>query len=183
MRRGEGRPFDDFSISPMGPGTGAVKPATEPVRRRESEITQEVLRLLRARGVPAWPILRESGVRRALGNERIASRIGGPGFADIVGIVPTQIVAGNPTCGISSCMNHAPIFIARGTFIALELKAPKARTAKRRALAQAAFGATVTQAGGIYLRIDPKATATACEQVCAAFGWRVEGPMRTPKEG
>ena len=139
--------------------------------RREADIQREVLRLLRARGVACWPMNREAGVRRALGNERTTARIGGPGFADIVGIVPW-------------CPTHdKPVFeglgarcVIVGRFFALELKAPQARTAKRRALAQAAFGATVTQAGGLYLRIDPKGTTTACEQVCAAFGWPY-GPM------
>jgi len=144
-------------------------------RRREADIQREVLRLLRARGIACWPMNREAGVRRALGNERTTARIGGPGFADIIGVMPVQIVAGEPSCKIPSCINHAPIFYPRGTFLAIELKAPKARTAKRRALAQAAFGATVTQAGGLYLRIDPLAKESACVQVCNAFGWKVGG--------
>jgi hypothetical protein len=144
-------------------------------RLREADIQVEVLRLLRARGVACWPMNREAGVRRALGNERTTARIGGPGFADIVGVIATQIVAGEPTCKIRNCINHAPIFYPRGTFLAIECKAPKARTAKRRALAQAAFGRTVTAAGGLYLRIDPLAKESACEQIAAAFGWRVGG--------
>jgi hypothetical protein len=146
-------------------------------RRREQDIQREVLKLLHARGVAAWPMNRESGVRRALGNERIAARIGGPGFADIIGILPIRVVRRQiGTMGTNDDLLN-------GRFFALELKAPKARTEKRRALAQAAFGAVVTRAGGIYLRIDPKAAATACEQICAAFGWHVEGKIHDrPKE-
>jgi len=139
-------------------------------RVRERDLQTQILKLLHARGVVAWPMNREAGVRRALGNARTTARIGGPGFADIVGILPIRVV--RRQIGMMGTNDE----LVNGRFLAIECKAPKARTAKRRALAQAAFGATVTQAGGLYLRIDPKGTTTACEQVCAAFGWPY-GPM------
>jgi hypothetical protein len=125
-------------------------------RRRESDIQGEILRLLRARGMPAWPMNREAGVRRALGNQRIAAKVGGQGFADIVAIRRLY----GPSGGV-----------VVGQFVAIEVKAPGSRTARTRQLTQAAFGDTVAKAGGLYLRIDPRSPRTACEQVCDALGW------------
>jgi len=106
-------------------------------RVRERDLQTQILKLLHARGVVAWPMNREAGVRRALGNARTTARIGGPGFADIVGILPIRVV--RRQIGMMGTNDE----LVNGRFLAIECKAPKARTAKRRALAQAAFGATV----------------------------------------
>lgn len=122
-------------------------------KRPERAVQAAILALLHARGVPAWPTNREAGVRRALGNARITARIGGPGFADIVGIVP------------------APTARLVGQFVAIEVKAPGARTSRARAGAQRAFGFVVTDAGGLYIAINPASALTGPEQVCQALGW------------
>lgn len=127
-----------------------------PPKRPERDVQAAILELLHARGVPAWPMNRESGVRRKLDNAYIAAKVGGPGFADIIGILP----AGRE------------MFVGRiGRFLAIEAKAPGARTSRARAGAQRAFGFVVTDAGGLYIAIDPQSALTGPEQVCQALGW------------
>lgn len=100
--------------------------------RKERDIVNAILTLLRAHGIAAWRT--GVGAYRASyqGRERFV-RLGEKGMADIVGIRPTW-----------GCSQTCPMRDI-GRFIAIEVKTPTGRVRPE----QLAFLQTVTRAGGV----------------------------------
>jgi len=131
-RRGD-RPTTRPAVTPAaiappraaGEPTGAIQP-----RRKERDLTNAILALLRAHGIAAWRT--GVGAYRASyqGRERFV-RVGTKGMSDIVGVVPVY--------------PHAQKVGAIGRFLAIEVKTPTGKIRPE----QTAFLQTVTRAGGI----------------------------------
>src|SRR5262245_33099529 len=120
------------------PTAAALELARAHDRRRENADVDAILKLLQAHGIECFELRREAAHNRKLGYHRA---VGPDGMSDIHFVWRGGVVYEGTDWRIV-------VYYTRGTAGWIEVKRPKATTARGRKLTQAAFRDRIIRAGG-----------------------------------